>query len=290
MAGISATLGTAYIPFMTQPSLFISHGAPDLAISDVPARVFLRELGTTLARPDAIVIASAHHETQGVAVRAPVRFRTWHDFGDFGRELFDLRYEPPGATELADEVFSLLSAAGLAPRRDPSDRIDHGAWVPLSQMFPQADIPVVMVSIDPRRDSRWHEAIGRALAPLRDRNILLIGSGSISHNLRAVFSPGTGADRAWVEGFTGWLEGAISEGRREDLLDTMTEAPEALRNHPTDEHLLPLFFAVGAGGGAAGHRLHHSYTWNVLAMDAYAFGENRHAELDSASMNRSVGG
>lgn len=258
---------------MTQPSLFISHGAPDLAISDVPARAFLRDLGGRLEKPDAIVIMSAHHEADGVVVRAPARFRTWHDFGNFGAELFALSYEPPGNPALGEEVFRLLDAAGLSPRRDPGDLIDHGAWVPLMQMFPAADIPIVMVSIDPRRDSHWHEGVGRALAVLRERNILLIGSGSISHNLRAVFTPG-GKDLDWVEDFTGWLEGVIGVGRREALLETMREAPEAARNHPTDEHLLPLFFAYGAGGSAAGRRLHHSYTWEVLAMDAYAFGED----------------
>ena len=257
---------------MTQPSLFLSHGAPDLAISDVPARAFLRQLGGTLVRPAAIVIMSAHHETEGVAVRAPAHFRTWHDFGNFGPELQAMRYGPPGAPALGDEVFQLLDEAELAPRRDPGDLIDHGAWVPLMQLFPDADIPVVMVSIDPRRDSRWHEAVGRALAPLRARNILLIGSGSISHNLRAVFTPGA-KDRAWVEGFTDWLETTIREGRRDALLDAMQSAPDAARNHPTDEHLLPLFFAYGAGGGESGRRLHHSYTWDVLAMDAYAFGD-----------------
>lgn len=258
---------------MTQPSLFLSHGAPDLLLSDVPARAFLAELGGRLARPDAIVIASAHHEARGVTVRAPARFRTWHDCGDFGRRLFEMRYEPEGDAALADEVMRLLAEAGLAPRRDAGDRIDHGAWVPLSLLFPEADIPVVTVSIDPTRDSRWHAAVGRALAPLRNRNVLVIGSGSISHNLRAVFTPAPGADRTWVEGFTEWLEAAIGANDREAILDTMAEAPEAPRNHPTDEHLLPLFFAYGAGGETTGRRLHHSYTWNVLAMDAYAFGE-----------------
>ncbi|MBX3561437.1 MAG: dioxygenase [Sphingomonas sp.] len=258
---------------MTQPSLFVSHGAPDLLLSDTPARHFLAELGQKLARPDAIVIASAHHEAEGVAVRAPERFRTWHDFGNFDSRLFELCYEPPGDAALADEVMRLLDAAGLEPRRDESDLIDHGAWAPLSLLFSDADIPVVMVSIDPKRDSRWHERIGRALAPLRARNVLLIGSGSISHNLRAVFAPGSGDDIAWVEAFTSWLEDTIRRGDGDTLLDAMREAPDAARNHPTDEHLLPLFFAYGAGGGAAGRRLHHSYTWNVLAMDAYAFGE-----------------
>lgn len=266
-----------YLEAMTQPSLFISHGAPDLALSDAAARRFLEQLGPALPRPDAILVASAHFEADGVAVRAPARFRTWHDFGNFDRRLFEMRYEPAGAADVADEAFRLLDEAGLAPRRDPSDLIDHGAWVPLSLLFPEADIPVVLVSIDSGRDSHWHEAIGRALAPLRERNVLIIGSGSISHNLRAIFSSEPGADRAWVDGFTDWLEDAIRHGDRDRLLSAMKEAPAAARNHPTDEHLLPLFFAYGAGSGA-GRRLHHSYTYDVLAMDAYAFGERKTME------------
>ena len=113
----------------------------------------------------------------------------------------------------------------------------------------------------------------RSRSPLRDKNVLIVGSGSISHNLRAIFASRPGEDRAWVEGFTSWLEEAIRSGDRERLLDAMREAPAAARNHPTDEHLLPLFFAYGAGGGGDGRRLHHSYTYDVLAMDAYAFGE-----------------
>jgi len=252
----------------TQPALFLSHGAPDLALADSPAHRFLRELGTWLERPDAIVIASAHHEGAGPLVRAPERFTTWHDFGNFDRRLFALRYEPPGVPALADEVLASLRTAGLPAAAD------HGAWVPLSLLFPGADIPVAMVSIDPARDAAWHARIGEALAPLRKRNILVIGSGSISHNLRAVFSARPGEDRRWVDGFTTWLADRVAAGDREALLATMATAPDAARNHPTDEHLLPFFVAMGAGGeGAAGTRLHHSYTYDVLAMDAYAFGE-----------------
>lgn len=258
---------------MTRPSLFISHGAPDLALSDLPARRFLEELGRRIERPDAIVMVSAHHETSGgPEVRAPTRFRTWHDFGDFDSRLLEMRYEPPGAEALGEEVLGLLSGAGFAPRRSGSDLLDHGAWVPLSLLFPAADIPLVAVSIDPSRDSRWHERIGAALAPLARRNVLLVGSGSISHNLRAIFSARPGEDRAWVDGFTAWLEQAVRTGDRERLLSAMAEAPDAARNHPTDEHLLPLFFAAGAGG-AKGARLHHSHDRELLAMDAYAFGE-----------------
>ena len=269
----SGTRARAYIEGMSQPSLFLSHGAPDLALSEAPARRFLETLGGRLERPAAIVIASAHHEASGgPAVRAPQRFRTWHDFGNFDRRLFDLLYEPPGSPALAGDVLGLLRAAGFDPAPERSDLIDHGAWVPLSLLFPEADIPLVTVSIDPSRDSRWHEQVGWALAPLRANNVLLIGSGNISHNLHAVFSSQPGADRAWVEGFTAWLDEAVRTGDHARLLSAMEEAPGAALNHPTDEHLLPLFFAAGAGG-AAGVRLHHSYTHDVLAMDAYAFGE-----------------
>lgn len=258
---------------MSRPALFISHGAPDLALSDAPARRFLEALGRRLERPDAIVIASAHHEAAGGPhVRAPARFRTWHDFGNFDRRLFEMRYEPPGAPTVADEAVRLLAADGLTPLCDRSDLLDHGAWVPLSLLFPEADVPLVAVSIDPARGSRWHERIGRALAPLRERNVLLIGSGSISHNLSAVFTARGGEDRLWVDRFTSWLEEAVRTGDRERLLSAMAEAPDATRNHPTDEHLLPLFFAAGAGG-AKGARIHRSYDRELLAMDAYAFGE-----------------
>jgi 4,5-DOPA dioxygenase extradiol len=257
----------------SQPALFLSHGAPDLALADNGASRFLRALGARLAQPDAIVVASAHHEGARPLVRAPERFRTWHDFGRFDRRLFDLRYEPPGDRALADQVLGLLERAGLYPLRDGSDLLDHGAWVPLSLLFPATDIPLVAVSIDPQRDPAWHQALGAALAPLRDRNVLLIGSGSISHNLSEVFRP-TGTDILWVQRFTDWLDAKVRSGDREALLGVMSQAPEALRNHPTDEHLLPFFFAMGAGGAQGiGRRIHHSLTHGTLAMDAYAFGE-----------------
>jgi 4,5-DOPA dioxygenase extradiol len=257
----------------TQPALFLSHGAPDLALSDSPARAFLAGLGRRLDRPDAIVIASAHDEAPGPRVRSPAAFRTWHDFGGFDPRLREMRYEPPGASRLAAKVEASLRSAGFEARGDSDPRLDHGAWVPLSLLFPAADVPLVTVSIDPGRDSRWHERLGSALAPLRARNVLIVGSGSISHNLGEVFRP-SGGDSGWVEAFTFWLAGAAERGDRAALLGALETAPEATRNHPTDEHFLPFFVALGAGGaGAAAVRLHHSYTYDVLAMDAYAFGE-----------------
>jgi len=256
-----------------QPSLFVSHGAPDLALHPSPARDFLTLLGKRLPRPEAIVIASAHDEADGVVVRAPAGFRTWHDFGRFDPRLFDMRYEPVGAEQVAEEALLLLASAGLEPRRGEGDQLDHGAWVPLSLMFPAADVPLVTVSVDPGRRSEWHERVGRALAPLKERNVLVIGSGSISHNLHEVFA-GKRQDHAWVERFTNWLAERTEAGDRAALLAAMERAPDAQRNHPTDEHLMPFFTALGAGDGH-GRRLHHSYTYDVLAMDVYAFGPGR---------------
>lgn len=258
---------------MTQPSLFVSHGAPDLALREEPAHLFLRALGQRIPRPDAILIASAHDEAIGVRVRAPARYRTLHDFGRFDRRLFDIRYEPAGAVRLAAEAARLLAQAGLQPEAGADDRLDHGAWVPLSLMFPAADIPVASVSIDPGRTPEWHARVGEALAPLRQKEVLIIGSGSISHNLHEVFRPTRPGEREWVETFTSWLADRAEAGDREALLATMEQAPEAARNHPTDEHLLPFFIALGAGGAQPGRRLHHSFTYDVLAMDGYAFGE-----------------
>lgn len=269
---------------MTQPALFVSHGAPDLALSDSPARAFLAGLGKRLDRPDAILIASAHDEAPGPRVRAPAEFRTWHDFGGFDPRLRAMHYEPPGAPALAAAVEALLGAAGFDAAGDSDPRLDHGAWVPLSLLFPQADVPLATVSIDPRRDPAWHERVGAALAPLGRRNVLVIGSGSISHNLGEVFRPSAG-DAGWAEAFTAWLAEAAARGDRAALLDSLRSAPEAARNHPTDEHFLPFFVALGAGGeGAAAARLHHSYTYDVLAMDAYAFGEAEAVEKLSSSL------
>jgi 4,5-DOPA dioxygenase extradiol len=254
---------------MTQPSLFLSHGAPDIVLHDTPARHFLAQLGQQLRRPEAILIASAHDEADGAVVRAPERWRTWHDFGRFDARLFDMRYEPPVAREAADAAVELLAAAGLWARRGEDARLDHGAWTPLSLVYPGADVPIATVGIDPRRNAGWHEALGRALAPLRERNILIIGSGSISHNLSEVFG-GRGGDRAWVEGFTDWMAARVEADDRQALLNAAEAAPAFARNHPTDEHFLPFYTALGAGG--PGRRIHQSYTYDVLAMDAYAFG------------------
>ena len=260
------------------PTLFISHGSPMLAIEDSPARRFLLELGKTLPMPKAILVASAHWETMhSPAVSLAKEPETIHDFGGFPDELFEMRYPVPGAPDIAEEAARLLDAAGLPVIRIPRRGLDHGAWVPLSLMYPRAGIPVAQISIVHNESPAEHLKIGDALAPLRKQGVLIVGSGSMTHNLRAFQGqPIDSAPPDWVTGFETWMEKALRENRRDELLDYRHEAPFAAYNHPTEEHLMPLFVAMGAAGdGARAQRLHASVEYGVLAMDVYAFSPDR---------------
>jgi 4,5-DOPA dioxygenase extradiol len=231
------------------PALFLSHGSPMMALTDSPARDFLRGLGREVGRPRAILVASAHWETPMPTLNSMERNATIHDFYGFPAALFAMRYEPPGAPDVAEKAAALLTEAGLPAAIDEARGLDHGAWVPLTLMYPAADIPVLQVSIQPDRDPAHHLRLGRALAPLRDDNVLIIGSGSFTHNLRLLRRDVVdGAQPPDVVAFADWFDTAISEGRIEDLLAYRTRAPYAERQHPTDEHLLPLYVALGPVG------------------------------------------
>lgn len=267
-------------PFMTRlPSLFVSHGGPNVVTDDTPARDFLRGLAGLFARPRAIVVMSAHFETGGVSVVTDPAPGMIYDFRGFAPELHEMVYAAPGDPVLAEKVFSLLDAGGLKPARVERRGYDHGVWTPLMLAFPRAEIPVVMVSVDPGRDARWHLAAGRALAPLREDGVLLMGSGHITHNLRAVIPvmrgavPADPAMAAKVDAFVSWFSQKIAAGESECLLDWKRRAPFPVENHPEDEHLMPLFFALGAAGeGAAGRRVHASRQYGFFAWDSYLFG------------------
>jgi 4,5-DOPA dioxygenase extradiol len=246
------------------PSVFVSHGAPTLALEDLPARDFLKGLEAHVGRPRAVLAVSAHWETEAAMVNAPAVNDTIHDFHGFPDALYRLRYPAPGAAWLAERVAALTGAA-----IDRTRGLDHGAWVPLLLAWPEADIPVAQLSVQTGRGPRHHLELGRALAPLRGEGVLVLGSGSFTHNLRELSWRGGGAEPAWVEGFSDWVDRAIVEARVADLLDYRGLAPDAARNHPTEEHFLPLFVAMGAGGRA--ERLHRSTTLRALRMDAYAF-------------------
>lgn len=259
----------------TQPALFVSHGSPMILVEPGAARDFLSGLGDMLPRPDAIVVVSAHHDMAGAAVTNAARPGTIHDFGGFPEQLYRLHYPAPGAPGLAARIAALVEAAGVPVHADPARGFDHGAWVPLLLGWPAADIPVVQLSISSSHSPDWHHRIGRALAPLRAENVLVIGSGSMTHNLREVFTARRTVDSPvpdWVSGFADWMHERLAAGDTRAVLDAIETGPEGRRNHPTPDHLLPLYAALGAGGeGAAATRLHHSYTYGVLAMDAYSF-------------------
>jgi 4,5-DOPA dioxygenase extradiol len=255
------------------PALFLSHGSPMLALTDSPARDFLRGLGRELGEPSAILIASAHWETDVPVVNSVARNATIHDFYGFPPALYEMRYEPPGAPALAAKAAALLSEADFASEIDTERGLDHGAWVPLLLMYPRAKIPVLQVAIQSHLDPAHHLRLGRALAPLRAENVLIIGSGSFTHNLSRLRREAVdGKQPPDVTAFADWFDAAITGRRVDDLLDYRTLAPFAVQQHPTDEHLLPLYVALGAGGEhATGKRLHSSAMYSSLRMDAYAF-------------------
>ncbi|MGJ4930276.1 DODA-type extradiol aromatic ring-opening family dioxygenase [Bradyrhizobium sp. HKCCYLS2038] len=260
---------------MTLPSIFLSHGSPMLPLTASAARDFLAGLGDSLPRPKAILVISAHWETDIPAVNVVAQNETIHDFYGFPPELYQLRYPAPGAPDLARAVAERLHAAGFPVGADRERGLDHGAWVPLLLMYPHADIPVMQLSIQTEQGPAHHLALGRALAPLRDEGVLIIGSGSFTHNLGEFRKRRLDIDDpapSWVVDFADWVHQAAIEGRVDDLVNYRHLAPHARENHPTDEHFLPLFAALGAAGeGARVERLHNSANYGVLRMDVYAF-------------------
>jgi 4,5-DOPA dioxygenase extradiol len=245
-----------------------------LALQDSPARRFMQELGKSLPRPKAILLASAHWQTAGgPAVSLAPQPATIHDFGGFPRALFEIEYPAPGAPDAAERAAGLLEAAGLPVGRSAQRGLDHGAWVPLSLMYPEADVPVAQVSILHGASPAEHLRLGAALATLRREGVLVIGSGSLTHNLYEFRGQGVDAPVPhWVSDFEAWMKDRLEKNDRAALLDYRRAAPFAAENHPTDEHLLPLYVAIGAAGAdARATLLHSSFEHGVLAMDAYAF-------------------
>jgi 4,5-DOPA dioxygenase extradiol len=252
--------------------IFLSHGAPTLAIADSPARHFLEQLGRGLEHPRAVLVASAHWETRVTAVNAVAVNETIHDFRGFPPELYQLRYPAPGSPLVAGEAAALIEDAGIECFVDEERGLDHGAWIPLMLMWPDAQVPVVQLSVQPTRGPKHHLKIGRALEPLTREGVLVLGSGSFTHDLSAVQFGGDGREPEWVSEFAQWMDAAITGDRTDDLIHYRERAPHAAQNHPTEEHLLPLFVALGAAGEhARAERIHSSIEHGVLRMDAYRF-------------------
>jgi 4,5-DOPA dioxygenase extradiol len=256
------------------PTVFLSHGAPYLPIVDCPARDFLRRLGDNFERPEAILIISAHWETSHPTVNAVAVNPTIHDFRGFPAELHALRYPAPGSPDLAQRITGLLGQAGFSTNTDTARGLDHGAWVPLILAYPKADIPVVQLSIQSALGPSHHFKLGRAIGTLRATGVLIVGSGSYTHNLSEFFHADARKveEPEWVSAFSDWFDKALMENRTDDLLNYRQIAPDAERNHPTEEHLLPIFVALGASGDPHETlRLHSSSDRGILRLDAYAF-------------------
>jgi 4,5-DOPA dioxygenase extradiol len=253
------------------PTLFVSHGAPTFALDPGLAGPRLQALGRSLPRPRAVLIVSPHWMTRGARVSLSERPATIHDFGGFPAPLYEINYPAAGDSALARRALELLKAAGWAAQGEEHRGLDHGAWVPLLYLYPDADVPVFQVSLPQGLDAAGAWAFGQALAPLRDEGVLVIGSGSLTHNLYE-FRSGHGDDAAYASEFSAWVREAVSGGDSARVRRTLEEAPHAQRAHPTTEHFLPLLVAAGAAGeGVPAEVIDGGITHGVLSMDSFVF-------------------
>ncbi len=260
-------------PTATLPALYVSHGAPLFALEPGSTGPALTRWGAGLrARQPGlrgVVIMSPHWMERGATVMTGARPPTWHDFGGFAPALYQLQYPAAGDPALAGQLLDLLRQAGIVARGDAARPFDHGAWVPLMHLFPQADLPVVQLALPVGAGPAQVHAMGAALRGLRAQGVLLVGSGSMTHNL-AEFFGGVNEPAPYVLEFSRWIEQQVERGDLAALLDYRARAPHSERAHPTEEHFLPLFFALGAAGAGAQVRyLSREVMYGMLAMDAF---------------------
>lgn len=254
---------------MRQPVLFLSHGAPSLPLEPGATGALWKSLSANWARPRAILVISAHWQSPELRLSAVAWPATLHDFSGFPESLYRLQYPAPGDPALASEIAGLLRRAGIAVELDSGRGFDHGVWVPLMFLAPEAQIPVLPLSLVRGADPAWYHRLGQALAPLREQDILILASGSASHNLRALFQAQADDEPAWYRAFMAWLRTKLAQGDSEALLAYRRLAPHAAVNHPTDEHLLPLFVALGAADGRLPEHFDPGTQFSALSMDAW---------------------
>jgi 4,5-DOPA dioxygenase extradiol len=267
----------------TLPSIFLSHGSPMIALEPGAAGAFMRRLGPAIdaafGRPRAILAVSAHTLTREPVLLGAERHAAVPDFGGFPQALYEMRYDAPGAPALAQEVKALLAASGVTAHVLDEGGLDHGIWTPLRYVYPDADVPVLPLAWMPMAPPAQQFALGEALARLREAGVLVMGSGSITHNLRLLSTftgraPMDAPEKPESAAFRQWFAERAAARDWDALFDYRSLAPLAALMHPTDEHLLPWYVAAGAGGrDATPLRLHDSHTYGALGMDAYGFGE-----------------
>lgn len=227
-----------------QPVVFFGHGNPMYAIEPNPYADHWAALGASLPRPKAILCISAHWYTHGTAVTAMPGPHTIHDFGRFPQALFDVQYPAPGNPALAARVADLLRPVDVA--LDHAWGLDHGTWSVLLHAFPQADIPVVQLSLDATKPASFHYGIGQRLAPLRDEGVLIIGSGNVVHNLSLVKWQGEQSAFDWAAGFNNFVRDCILKRDHAPLIDYEQLGEAAMLSVPTPDHYLPLLYVLGA--------------------------------------------
>lgn len=266
-------------------TLFVSHGAPTLALEPGHTGQVLAEIAARLPRPDAILVVSAHWDTRVPTISLASQPQTIHDFAGFPPAMYALTYPAPGAPALAAQVVALLQAQEIPIQTQAERGLDHGAWVPLMLMYPQADIPVTQLSIQSRSSPAAQFAVGQALRPLHAQNVLILASGAITHNLADFYTADRNASPlAYVDAFSDWMASRLLQQQWASLLNYRNECPWARQAHPTEDHLMPLFVAAGSVADyafsseqetalmaecAPVQRYRPEYTYGILAMDAY---------------------
>ena len=254
------------------PSVFVSHGAPTFALEPGQAGPQLAALGRALPRPEAVLVVSPHWMTPGPRVGTAAKPQTIHDFGGFDPALYRIDYPAPGHPRFAQRAVEAMTAAGWDARADERRGLDHGAWVPLRHIYPEADVPAFQVSLPSRLDAASAWALGEALAPLADDGVLVVGSGSLTHNLADFRFPHDG-NEPYAGEFAAWVRDAVVTGDGARLRRTLSDAPHAARAHPTPEHFWPLLVAAGAArAGEDWSVLDGGIAHGVLSMDAFVFG------------------
>lgn len=257
-----------------RPVLFVPHGSPMFALHPGPAGAAMSDLVAHLPTPRAIVVLSPHWETAVPTVGTATRLETIHDFGGFDPRLFEIQYPATGCPEAAQQVVAALQAAGLPAATDAQRGLDHGAWVPLRQIFPDAEVPVIPLSLQHRGGPQHAYKVGQALAPLAEQGFLIVASGSVTHNLRdwQIVAMTGQPTPDYVQQFADWVHAQMTARQDEALLNYRQTQPAGSRAHPRDEHLLPLFTALGAAGADAQPEAFYRGIYDhVLAMDGYTF-------------------
>lgn len=261
------------------PTLFVSHGAPTFALEPGIAGPLLTQVGQAVERPRAVLVVSPHWMTRSIVVGAATTPNTIHDFGGFPAALYELQYPAPGHPELAQAAADLLAAAGHTVKLDVAHGLDHGAWVPLRYLYPGADVPVFQVSMPASLDAEAAWRLGETLAPLSRQGVLIVGSGSLTHNLRE-FRQFHTQEAAYVGEFVRWIRAAVTAMDRDRMVHALSMAPYGERAHPSTDHFLPLLVAAGAAAPAAEVEvLEGGVTHGVLSMESYRFGLPRAAAL-----------